>query len=191
MTSHEKDNWRHVQEILEKNNWFGRRKRGFDSLCSRWFLLSIRRENGSGARLGNCFSNRAVMAPFGNWREIMEFSRGFDRWEENMLSIRQINNPLAGIDYGLLAFPGSDCKERKILRICFVPRVWAAAEGVNVMVERKMEKGYSYVLSNIEYCDFSKYAIEDLPVKRRLSPILAIIEHEYSLCRSRGVGESR
>ena len=42
------------------------------------------------------------------------------------------------------------------------PRLLQAAEGVNVVVEKKNGE---VALTNIEYCDFQKYGIEDRPLK--------------------------
>jgi hypothetical protein len=41
------------------------------------------------------------------------------------------------------------------------PRLLKAAEGVNVLIE----KNKHLVLTNIEYCDFAKFGVEDLPLK--------------------------
>ena len=45
------------------------------------------------------------------------------------------------------------------------PRLLKAAEGINVLLERKKEETVELVLTNIEYCDFAKFGIQDLPLK--------------------------
>ncbi|HAB99135.1 MAG TPA: hypothetical protein DCE71_04870, partial [Parachlamydiales bacterium] len=45
------------------------------------------------------------------------------------------------------------------------PRLLKTAEGVNVLVERKKGDKVERVLTNIEYCDFARYGIEDKPLE--------------------------
>jgi hypothetical protein len=85
----------------------------------------------------------------------------FESQGRKKVLIRQINNPIAGLDYGLLAFTGIGCKKKMIFGFASCPRLLQAAEGVNVLIET----GDQVVLTNIEYCDFAKFGIEDLPLK--------------------------
>ena len=78
--------------------------------------------------------------------------------------VRQINNPIAGMDYGLLAFSGVGCQRDKTFGFASCLRQVKAAEGVNVLIERERGDQKGYCLTNIEYCDFDKYGIEDVPV---------------------------
>lgn len=66
--------------------------------------------------------------------------------------VRQINNPMAGVDQTLGAFIGTGYALNKDFGIAGVPRKAHTKEGVNVIVEEKGE----FYLSNIEYCEFSK-----------------------------------
>jgi len=78
--------------------------------------------------------------------------------------IRQINNPIAGTDYGLLAFCGVGFREDKIFGFASCPRQVQSAEGVNLFIERRSENERFCRLTNIEYCDFSRFSIEDVPI---------------------------
>lgn len=78
--------------------------------------------------------------------------------------VRQINNPVAGCDYGLLAFTGIGYQEDKAFGFASCLRQVGSAEGVNVMIASSQEDTKRYCLTNIEYCDFKKFGIEDEPV---------------------------
>jgi len=85
-----------------------------------------------------------------------------DRQSRQKALIRQINNPIAGLDYGLLAFVGLGIKKQGDFGFASCSRLVQAAEGVNVIIEKK---NGDIALTNIEYCDFAKYGIEDRPLK--------------------------
>ncbi len=165
MTSHEKNNWIHIQEILQENSWFGRPKETFRLFVQP--LVPVVDE------LGNWLWNdpwKLLMKPGGHgaiWK--LAKDNGIFDWFKSFGSkfalIRQINNPLAGLDYGLLAFTGYGYSKKMSFGFASCPRICQAAEGVNVLVERKDKQGYLYNLSNIEYCDFAKYGVEDAPMR--------------------------
>ncbi|MES2273929.1 MAG: hypothetical protein V4487_07035 [Chlamydiota bacterium] len=165
MTSHEKNNHAHVIEICEESGWFGRPKDSF-----RFFtqpLVPAVNEKG----------DWCLFAPFkplfkpGGHGAIWKLARdlGIFAWLEKLgrikVLIRQINNPLAGLDYGLLAFTGYGWKKEMVFGFASCPRLLKAAEGVNVLIERKRETKVELVLTNIEYCDFAKFGIQDLALK--------------------------
>ena len=77
--------------------------------------------------------------------------------------VRQINNPVSSEDYHLMAFSGYGLKEDKRFGFASCERQVKASEGINVLVEEEKEEGFSYTLTNIEYCDFSTYNIQDEP----------------------------
>jgi UTP---glucose-1-phosphate uridylyltransferase len=79
--------------------------------------------------------------------------------------VRQINNPIAGVDYGILAFCGIGFGEDKVFGFASCPRQVKSAEGVNVLIERTFPTHSNYCLTNIEYCDFQKFDIQDVPVE--------------------------
>lgn len=161
MTSHEKNNDRHVKEICEKLNWFGRPKESI-----RFFtqpLVPAVDQNGDWCLMGPL---KPLFKPGGHgaiWKLARDggIFAWFEKQGRTKALIRQINNPMAGLDYGLLAFTGIGCKKEMIFGFASCPRLLRAAEGVNVLIE----KGEKVVLTNIEYCDFAKFGIEDLPLK--------------------------
>ena len=165
MTSHEKNNRMHVEEILESNRWFGRPKERFFLFVQP--LVPGVDEKGDWIWSGD---GRPVMKPGGHgaiWK--LAIDNGVFDWFRSFGAkaalIRQINNPLAGLDYGLLAFTGLGSSRGMSFGFASCPRACQAAEGVNVVVERKEGDDYLYNLSNIEYCDFEKYGIQDTPIR--------------------------
>lgn len=164
MTSHEKNNQMHVREILEESRWFGRPKESFRLFVQP--LVPIVDEKGDWIWNG---AWKLQMKPGGHgaiWK--LARDNGIFDWLKSLgvkyALIRQINNPLAGLDYGLLGFTGFGISRRMSFGFASCPRLCKAAEGVNVLAERKTSDGYLYNLSNIEYCDFEKYGIQDTPM---------------------------
>jgi len=162
MTSEEKENHRHVLNICREKNWFGRRPEMFRLFTQplvpavdpkgNWFLLGpytpLLKPGGHGA-LWKLARDEGIFL----WLK--------ERSCKNAL-IRQINNPIAGLDYGLLAFTGLGVQMQSAFGFASCSRLVQAAEGVNVIVEKKNGE---IALTNIEYCDFAKYGIEDRPLK--------------------------
>lgn len=80
--------------------------------------------------------------------------------------VRQITNPMAGTDTTLLALSGVGAKRDKALGFASCERHMGAAEGVNVLVEKR-DKGadtWSYGISNVEYTVLEQFGISDEPV---------------------------
>ncbi|MBP9841363.1 MAG: UTP--glucose-1-phosphate uridylyltransferase [Simkaniaceae bacterium] len=71
--------------------------------------------------------------------------------------VRQINNPVASTDYGILALMGYS--QGKSMGFASCPRLVHAKEGMNIKKAFKDRKA----LSNIEYCDLKRYGISDEP----------------------------
>jgi len=162
MTSSEKENQKHLLEICEDNHWFGRPKELF-----RFFLQPL-------VPAVNAEGNWCVLAPFkpllkpGGHGMIWKLARDFKvfEWLEKLgrkkALVRQINNPVTSLDYGLLAFVGWGCQHDLVFGFASCPRLVQSAEGVNVVIEKQ---NGDIVLTNIEYCDFEKFGIEDRPLK--------------------------
>ncbi len=161
MTSFEKHNHEHVQNLCVERRWFGRPSSSFRFFCQppvptldlggKWCTVEL---------------GKLLMKPGGHgvlWKLAQD--TGVLQWIEERgrekLLIRQINNPLAGIDYGLLAFCGVGCVENKQFGFASCARQVASAEGVNLLIEKEAPE--RWCLTNIEYCDFAKHAIPDLP----------------------------
>lgn len=161
MTSHEKNNHAHVVQICEAFRFFGRPKESI-----RFFtqpLVPTVDAKGNWCLVG---LYKPLLKPGGHgaiWK-LARDEKIFD-WLEKLgrkkCLIRQINNPIAGLDYGLLAFTGIGWKNEMVFGFASAPRLLQAAEGVNVLIERKSH----IVLTNIEYCDFDKFGIADAPLK--------------------------
>jgi len=163
MMSPEKENQAHIQAICEEKEWFGRPKESF-CLFSQPLVPTIN-NHGNWCTTGPM---KLLMKPGGHgviWK--LARDAGIFSWlgglGKKKALIRQINNPIAGTDYGLLAFFGIGCKQDKAFGFASCERQVKASEGVNVLVERKTDQGIEYVLTNIEYCDFSRYGIKDEP----------------------------
>ncbi len=163
MMSPEKENQMHIHAICEEKEWFGRPKELF-RLFSQPLVPTINSQ-GKWCTVGPL---KLLMKPGGHgviWK--LARDEGVFSWLRDLgkkkALIRQINNPIAGTDYGLLAFTGIGCKHDKIFGFASCERQVKASEGVNVLLERKTEEGSQYALTNIEYCDFKRYGIKDEP----------------------------
>ncbi|MDE3055452.1 MAG: UTP--glucose-1-phosphate uridylyltransferase [Verrucomicrobiota bacterium] len=162
MTSLEKGNHRHVLSICEEQRWFGRRRESF-----RFFtqpLVPAVNRRGDWCLLGPM---TPLLKPGGHgalWK--LASDEGVLRWlmqlGRKQALVRQINNPIASLDYGLFAFVGLGVKRKAVFGFASCPRLVESAEGVNVVIEKKNGE---VALTNIEYCDFVKYGIEDRPIK--------------------------
>lgn len=166
MTSHEKNNHEHILAICEEKKWFGRSKESFRFFCQP--LVPTVNRKGEWCLLGPM---QLFLKPGGHgviWR--LARDAGIFDWffslNRKKLLVRQINNPVANTDYGILAFTGIGCREDKIFGFASCPRQVKASEGINVILESALETGYGYALTNIEYCDFKKFGIVDQPVKQ-------------------------
>lgn len=163
MTSSEKDNHHHILSICENNHWFFRGKENFCffkqpnvptiDLEGNWCLkekgILLKKPGGHGviwklAKDQNVFS----------WLKKNQRTKGL---------IRQINNPLSGLDYALLALLGHGISHDMDFGFLSCDRLLGAKEGICVLVEEKNENHFSYFLTNIEHCDLEKRGFEDLP----------------------------
>lgn len=165
MTSKEKDNHLHILQIAEDHQWFGRPKESFRLFVQP--LVPVVNQKGQW-----CLNqlNEPVLKPGGHgaiWklaRDTGVFSWMGKNGRKKAL-IRQINNPMAGIDHGLLAFTGIGWKKEMKFGFASCPRLLEAAEGMVVLVGSKKEGKNRIALTNVEYCDFAKCGIEDRPLK--------------------------
>jgi hypothetical protein len=162
MTSREKDNHRHVLEICEENGWFGRAPESF-----RFFIQPLVPTVDQNGHWHTSGALKLLLKPGGHgaiWK--LAKDEGIFQWFQAQgrthALVRQINNPAAGLDHGLLSFTGIGWKKEMSFGFASCPRRIAAAEGMNVLVER--EDG-EIALTNVEYCDFAKFGIEDKPLR--------------------------
>jgi hypothetical protein len=161
MTSDEKDNHGHIVRLLEEGEWFHRPK-------SHFFLFKQPQAPLISQEGGWMFTApwKLAMKPGGHgllWKLARE--KGVFAWLErhnrSKVLVRQINNPIAGLDFSLLAFVGIGVMEDKGFGYLSCPRRVGAPEGVNLLVE---EEG-TLRLTAVEYTDFSRFEIVDEPVK--------------------------
>ncbi len=163
MTSQEKDNHHHIQAIFEENEWFGRPKESIRFFCQP----SVPTMNKEGKWF--CQGNKELLVRPGGHGVIWKLAKeaGIFEWffaqKRKKALVRQINNPIAGVDHGILAFTGIGCHLDKTFGFASCPRFVKASEGMNVLIEKKKGGHYSYTLTNIEYCDFKKFGIPDEP----------------------------
>lgn len=165
MTSHEKDNHAQILAICEENHWFGRNKENFRFFCQP----SVPAINKKGewclkGPLSPLFKpgGHGVIWKLARDEKVFEWLFALGR---KKALVRQINNPIAGCDHGLLAFSGLGCREDKIFGFASCSRRVKASEGVNVLIEQKQDANKKLILTNIEYCDFKKFQIIDEPVE--------------------------
>lgn len=166
MTSSEKDNHRHILSLCEEKQWFGRPKESFRFFCQP--MVPTMDKQGNWYLSGPM---RLLMKPGGHgvlWKVAKQ--EGIFDWLESLgrqkVLIRQINNPIAGTDYGLLAFCGIGFRENKLFGFASCPRQVQSAEGVNILIEKKLPMQSTFCLTSIEYCDFPKFSIEDVPIEQ-------------------------
>ncbi len=163
MTSHEKNNHELVQEIIQQAKYFGRDKESFKMFAQP--LVPTFTEEGNWCLKAPM---QLLLKPGGHgviWKlavqeKILEWFLSLGR---KKVLVRQINNPIAGVDLGLIALTGVGCKEKKLFGFASCERRVKTSEGMNVLKERVSKEGIYVTLSNIEYCDFKKLGIQDRP----------------------------
>lgn len=163
MTSEDKGNHKRVLDVCSRNHWFGRPKEGFYLFSQP--LVPVLTAEGHWSMSGPL---ELYMKPGGHgalWKLAQE--KGLFEWLKVKGRakglIRQINNPIAGTDSLLLAFQGVGVKMEKTFGFASCPRMLHTAQGMIVLVRRERNGKYEYFTSNIEYTDFAKCGLEDLP----------------------------
>lgn len=161
MTSPEKDNHLRILKLFKEKNWFYRSKKSF------YFFLQpsvpVISAEGKWA-IEKAFS--PVLKPSGHgviWKlaEEMEIFDWFQKQGKKFCLLRQINNPLAGTDFALLALLGYGAKEKKTFGFLSCERRSNSPEGANVLLKTKKGKKFGYTITNIEYTDFKKRGIQE------------------------------
>ncbi len=161
MTSQEKNNSTHLKALLERHNYFGRSKDSF-FLFEQPLAPMVSKE-------GNWSLNpnwSMVMKPGGHgviWKVAKDtslFSWLRERGRDVGL-VRQINNPICGLDHTLSTFVGIGATNEKGFGFLSCPRLVNSAEGVDVLREEKEGKKWSASIINIEYTDFAHHGIVD------------------------------
>ncbi|MCB1180666.1 MAG: UTP--glucose-1-phosphate uridylyltransferase [Chlamydiia bacterium] len=161
MTSHEKHNHLHIKILLEQNQWFDRKPETFFLFVQP--SVPVLTEKGEWVMRGDL---ELYLQPGGHgaiWQVASQEGvfDWFAKLGRKVGVIRQINNPIAGVDDGLLAFTGVGHLNNKVFGLASCDRLVQTAEGMLVLSSN--QKGVT--LSNIEYTDFKAQKIEDCPVK--------------------------
>lgn len=160
MTSDEKNNHDHIISIFEENNWFKRDKKSFyfiKQLSAPLITQSGHWALHSPLKLALKPSGHGVIWHLMAKTKAYEFLNSYKRTKA---IVRQINNPIAGVDYLILAFMGIAIQNNKAFGFASCPRMTGCKEGVNVLREEKQKDGFFYNISNVEYTDFEKQDIE-------------------------------
>ncbi|OGN53397.1 MAG: hypothetical protein A2Z85_04635 [Chlamydiae bacterium GWA2_50_15] len=161
MTSHEKQNHRRILELFERAGWFGRPKESFFFFSQP--LVPVINAEGKW-----CFeeNERLFLKPGGHgvlWK-LAQQQGVFDWFQKKGVQkalVRQVNNPVAGCDYGLLALAGIGLSRNKTFGSAACPRLVGSQEGTSVVRERIRKGGFSYSLAPIEYCVFKEHGVID------------------------------
>jgi len=162
MTGQDNDNDQQIKQMFEKHHYFGRPK---DS------ILFIQQPSAPMiSETGQWIIDKSGVLetkPSGHgalWKTMLD-QQAFEwlaKQKKKYALIRQINNPIVAIDFGLLAFLGYGIAEKKLFGFAACPRKIGSAEGMDVLKETKSSTVYEYSISNIEYTDFKKFAIKDV-----------------------------
>ncbi|MFI0435040.1 MAG: UTP--glucose-1-phosphate uridylyltransferase [Parachlamydiaceae bacterium] len=166
MTSIEKNNHLHILNICKTSNWFGRGEENFYFFIQP--LAPVITIEGNWSLSSHL---TLTLKPSGHgvlWKLAQEV--GVFKWLESHgrheCLIRQVNNPLASTDQGVLTLIGIGCKQQKAFGFLSCQRLLYSDEGTNVIIEtEKQSGGYDYCLTNIEYPEFNQRGIGEIPAK--------------------------
>ena len=172
MTSVEKNNHQHIKNLLEKSDWYGRPLNTFMlvkqplaplvNLEGTWILgnqWELKKKPGGHGVIWKLARDEGVF----DWFFSQHRSKGI---------IRQLNNPIAGIDHALLSFAGVGTTLEKKFGFLSCERTVNSQEGMDVLYLEKTSHGYVAGIVNIEYTDFVRKKVEDVP-KEEGSPYSA------------------
>ena len=179
MVSEENNNASHIKEICKENHWFKRAPESFQFFMQP--LLPIITKEGEWSLKTESSLN---VKPGGHgviWK--LAKDAGIFEWLKTLnktnLLIRQINNPITGTDYGLIAFTGIGLQQKKQFGFYSCPRLVNASEGMNVLIKTETENGVvnkensknkpkkkteQFCLTNIEYVNCEEKGIIDKPI---------------------------
>lgn len=165
MTSIEKNNHIHILNICKMSNWFGRPSESFHFFIQPSVpVITIEGYWSVSSPL------TLTLKPCGHgvlWKlaEEKEVFKWLESQGRHQCLMRQINNPLAGSDHGLLALIGIGCHQHKAFGFLSCERLLNSDEGTNVLIETRTKQGYDYCLTNIEYTEFAQKGISEIPAR--------------------------
>lgn len=165
MTSSEKNNHQYITQVCRESKWFGRPESRFNFFQQP--LVPVITEEGHWSLKAPL---QLTLKPGGHgvvWKLASDSGilDWFERQGRRKVLVRQINNPVAGLDIGLAAFTGEGLGHDKVFGFASCRRLVHSAEGTDVIIEKEINGQYSYCLTNIEYTDFATRGIQDVPAK--------------------------
>ncbi|MDB2613904.1 UTP--glucose-1-phosphate uridylyltransferase [Chlamydiales bacterium] len=169
MTSFDKSNDQQIHDLLERSQWFHRPKKAFKLFKQP--LAPVVDIKGVWVMDENW---KLFKKPGGHgviWKlsEDQGVFKWFHKQGRTKGVIRQINNPVAGLDHALTTFLGIGTKEDKKFGFLSCPRRVNSPEGMNVLYQEKTPHGVLTGITNVEYTDFVKLGIEDVPLSSNSS----------------------
>lgn len=174
MTSSVKNNHEHITALCERFGWFGRGRQNFH-IFEQPLVPVVAAENGQWLTSRPLFP---VCKPGGHgaiWK--LAHDKGVFNWfyghRRKGATVRQVSNVVAATDLTLLALAGLGLQYNKKLGFASCQRNLGATEGINVLLEKQNLDGqWAYGITCIEYTEFEKYGIRDMPssLGRKLIP---------------------
>lgn len=161
MTSDVKQNHERIFRFLEEKHWFYRPKESFFLFQQMSVpLITVEGDWGISSPL------TLDVRPGGHgvlWKLMEE--KGVFEWlmkdhQKSCAFLRQINNPVGGLDLGYLPLLGIGSQGKK-MGFASCPRKVQSPEGMNVFCRLQKGNIYEQGITNIEYTDFEKYQIQD------------------------------
>lgn len=156
MTSQEKNADLHIRTLCKKRHFFGRPESSI-FFCTQP-LVPVLTIEGNWSLIAPLTLN---LKPCGHgvvWKVCRD--SGAFAWlkkqKKKAAIIRQINNPMAGIDTLITALLGEGIRNHKNFGFAACEKRPEAAEGIDVLIERKEGKNFTYTISNIEYTDMKR-----------------------------------
>ena len=163
MTSLEKNNDMLISQIISQHQYFGKDQDSF-KLFTQPLVPTLTLE-GVWVLKGPL---ELLLKPGGHgaiWK--LAYDKGVFAWmqalNKDKILVRQINNPIASIDLGLTAFVGVGASTSKAFGFASCKRRANTSEGMNIIKVVTKEHKKCVTLSSVEYCDFEKFGIEDVP----------------------------
>lgn len=163
MTSLENENDQQIQTLCEESEWFHRPKESFyffvqpgspvitkEGIWSFEEPFKLHTKPGGHGVLWILCQEKGVF----DW---------FTKMGRHKVFVRQINNPQAGTDSGLLGFLGVGFLENKAFGFASCQRKVEASEGMVVLMKKNKGELKECCISNVEYTEFAKKGIEDVP----------------------------
>jgi len=157
MTSREKNNDQHVSSIVERALWYGRAPDSIYKVVQP--LAPLATDDGQLA----CSAPLEMMGRPGGHGVVWKLAAdqgifsALKKKGVSSLLVRQINNPLAGLDFALLSLQGVGLCENKSFGFVGCPPRPGFAEGLIALVVEHNKRGQRMArLANIEYTEFER-----------------------------------